>query len=69
MSKDPSVGTSASAQIGLGVLMLAFAAWTLIAVPGGTSPRGIPMWILGVLLVPGGIWVIVRTIRSLRANK
>ena len=69
MSKDPSVGTSASAQIGLGVLMLAFAAWALIAVPGGTSPRGIPMWIIGALLVPGGIWFIVRAIRNLRANR
>ena len=48
--------------------MLAFATRTLIAVPGGTSPRGIPMWILRALLVPFGIWVIVRAIRSLRTK-
>ncbi len=66
MASHPGDRTAAWAQIGLAVFTEAVAVWALVVVPGGTSPRGLPMWVIGALLVPFGIWVAVRAIKTLR---
>jgi hypothetical protein len=58
--------THAWAQIGLAIFIEAAALYSLLGVPEKMSIRGLPMWLLGTLLIPFGVWVAVRGIRGLR---
>ncbi|GAB3607538.1 hypothetical protein GCM10027413_29470 [Conyzicola nivalis] len=66
MASDPGDRTAAWAQIGLAVFTEGMGVWALVADPGGTSARGLPMWLLGGLLVVFGVWVAARAIKTLR---
>jgi hypothetical protein len=53
-------------MIGLALFVEIMAAVTLLADHDAVSPRGIPVWFIGVALVPFGIWAAIRGIRNVR---
>jgi hypothetical protein len=64
-NQAPSRG-SGWAMIGLAIFVEFMAVVMLLADHDAVSPRGIPAWLIDVLLVPFGIWAAIRGIRNIR---
>ena len=57
MAREQISRGRAGALIGLAVFVELVAAFGLILGGDAVSRRGIPLWLLGLLLVPFGIWL------------
>jgi hypothetical protein len=64
--RTPSRG-NAWALLGLAIFVEIMAVLALAVWGAEITRRGIPVWILGVLLVPFGLWLGYRGVKGLRS--